>query len=166
MADNTENFESLRRLMALKRHEVPPPGYFDKFSGQVASRLIAGDRGEVESFADRLFGEAPWLRRILQVLDARPLVAAGFGAGVCALLIFRICRGRARGRWRDNSRRSLQAYTASVRPPAERSPVAASDPLAMPVDFSSTNPVAPGAGALFDQMPMYAQPVSFGLPGK
>jgi hypothetical protein len=164
MADNTENFESLRRLMALKRHEVPPPGYFDKFSGQVASRLIAGDRGEVESFADRLFGEAPWLRRILQVLDARPLVAAGFGAGVCALLISGFVVAE-RADVADNSA-GPSVYTASVRPPAERSPVAASDPLAMPVDFSSTNPVAPGAGALFDQMPMYAQPVSFGLPGK
>jgi len=43
MNENENNFESLRRLLAHKRHETPPPGYFNSFSGQIIACIRAGE---------------------------------------------------------------------------------------------------------------------------
>src|SRR5258706_288966 len=39
MNPNTENFDQLRKLLALKRYELPPPRYFNEFSGRIMARL-------------------------------------------------------------------------------------------------------------------------------
>ena len=80
MNPENENFEQLRRLLALKRHEQPPPGYFHNFSGQVIARIKAGERGD-KSF------DSSWLQRFWSVLEAKPAFAGAFGAAVCAVLI-------------------------------------------------------------------------------
>lgn len=86
MNQDTENFEQLRRLLVLKRHEQPPPGYYNGFSGQVIARIKNGDKGETGDFFERLFGEAPWIQRIWEVLEAKPILAGVFGVAVCGLL--------------------------------------------------------------------------------
>jgi hypothetical protein len=87
MNQDTENFEQLRRLLVLKRHEQPPPGYFNSFSDQVIARIKSGDKGETGDFLERLFGEAPWIQRIWAILEAKPVLAGVFGVAVCGLLI-------------------------------------------------------------------------------
>ena len=87
MSQDTENFEQLRRLLALKRHEQPPPGYFNDFSSQVIARIKPGERGEEGAIFERLFWEAPWLQRIWAALEAKPILAGVFGVAVCGLLI-------------------------------------------------------------------------------
>ena len=73
-------------MLALKRYEQPPPGYFNNFSGQVIARIKAGE-GAHEGFLDRLFWEAPWLQRLWAALETKPIMAGAFGAAVCALLV-------------------------------------------------------------------------------
>jgi hypothetical protein len=83
-----EDFEALRRLLALKRHEQPPPGFFNDFSRQVVARIQA-TRGEPyeESLLERLFGKAPWVARLWEALETKPALAGAFGVLVCGLLI-------------------------------------------------------------------------------
>ena len=87
MSQNTENFESLRRLLSLKRHEQPPPGYFNNFSSQVIARIKLGEMGEERSIPGSVLWEAPWLQRLWAALEAKPIVAGAVAVAVCGLLI-------------------------------------------------------------------------------
>lgn len=81
MNRDPEDFESLRRLLAWKRHEQPPPGYFNDFSRRVMARIEAGEQG-----ADPA-GIRTWLQRLWAALETRPVFAGAFGAAVCAFLV-------------------------------------------------------------------------------
>jgi hypothetical protein len=86
MTPDSENFDQLCRLMALKRHEVPPPGYFHNFSREVIVRIKAGEvGGEVGSTWWILQGS--WLRRVWSIFEARPVLAGGFGVAVCGFFV-------------------------------------------------------------------------------
>jgi hypothetical protein len=76
MEKTPEELESVRRLIALKRHETPPPGYFRDFSRQVIARIEREERARPE----------PWWGRFGAFLDWRPallganaLIVAGLG---------------------------------------------------------------------------------------
>ncbi|MDB6024463.1 MAG: hypothetical protein JWM68_686 [Verrucomicrobiales bacterium] len=76
MNQGQEEFNKLRKLLALKRHEQPPPGYFDRLPNQILSRIKAGE--VTESF---------W-QRLLPKIVLRPAFAYGFGMAACVLLAF------------------------------------------------------------------------------
>lgn len=67
-----EQFHRLRKLLALKRYEKPPPGYFEHFSQHVIARL---EREAAEA-------RRPWWERVLPFIELRPLVAFAYGAVV------------------------------------------------------------------------------------
>ena len=69
-----DNFDSLQKVLRLKRHEQPPPRYFNEFSGRVISRIEAGD------------GRASWWERF--GFDLRPAFAAGVGIVACVLVVY------------------------------------------------------------------------------
>lgn len=72
-----ENFENLRKLLELKRHETPPPGYFEDFSSNLIARI------EAEDARPALAG---W-RRFFPSLDTSPLMVGAYGVIVASLVI-------------------------------------------------------------------------------
>ncbi len=85
MSQDTENFDSLRRLLAIKRHEIPPPGYYDSFSHEVIVRIKAGERGE-DSYG--YVWQMGWLQRLWSAFEARPALAGALGLAMCSLVVF------------------------------------------------------------------------------
>jgi hypothetical protein len=85
-----ESFDQLRKLLAIKKHEAPPPGYFDRFSGDVVSRIrmeINRARRMDNDAAFRVGLEAPWLLQLWETLAGKPMFAGAFGAVICSLML-------------------------------------------------------------------------------
>jgi hypothetical protein len=163
MNENENNFESLRRLLALKRHETPPPGYFNDFSSQVLQRIRLDHTDRTANLAEELFGHAPWLAKLLHAFDARPVFASGFAGALCVLLLFGIVYAE---RPDFTPQPLLQAANSSA-DLAVVTPAALSQPAEQIGIVSSTNPVLslqPVASPFGQQNPL-AQPVSFSLSG-
>lgn len=87
MSREPENFDGLIRLLALKRHEQPPPGYFESFHRQVVARIESGDGAAGGFSLAEWLGGAPVLSRLWNALDARPALAGAFGLAMGALLL-------------------------------------------------------------------------------
>ena len=54
METEQDQFEQVRKLLALKKHEQPPPRYFQEFSGKVIARLHALESAEPVTWRRRL----------------------------------------------------------------------------------------------------------------
>jgi hypothetical protein len=80
MSENDNNFDALRRLLALKRHEIPPPGYFEDFSGSVIGRIRASEAAQ----------PLPWLFRFFQAFESKPAYPVALASSLCVLLLFGI----------------------------------------------------------------------------
>lgn len=70
--------ERLVRLLALKRHEVPPPGYFDRFAGRVLLHIKAGQAHAPE----------PWWLRLREWFVTEPALAGSYAMLVAGGLFF------------------------------------------------------------------------------
>src|SRR5207237_943257 len=70
-------FQDLRKLLALKRHEVPPPGYYNHLSLKIVSRL---ERAELEE-------QRTWWGAFVAKFDARPVLACMYGCVISSLLL-------------------------------------------------------------------------------
>jgi hypothetical protein len=163
MATNPENFDRLLKLLALKKHEQPPPGYFDHLSREVIIQLRQRT-GVRESWLDELGAEASWFWKVWAVLEAKPIFAGLFGVAVSGLLLAGIIYSQ---------RLELPSSAEAVSAPEKvalgnpHAGVEADQPAAVLL-ASSTNPVV-DLGALeglFDGTRLKAQPVSLKLDDK
>ncbi len=71
-----EQFEQVQKLLALKRYEQPPPGYFNGFSSKIIARLHALEAAP-----------ATWRQRLGLDFDFKPALMGAFGVAVCGLLL-------------------------------------------------------------------------------
>ena len=78
METHPDDFKELRKLLALKRHEQPPPRYFNEFSDGVISRLRAPE----------LLPQPSWWQRLGFDFNFRPAMVCGLGVVMSALLLF------------------------------------------------------------------------------
>src|SRR5438105_2359061 len=85
METEHDSFEQLRKLLALKRHELPPPRYFHEFSGQVIARLHALETAQPVS----------WRQRLGLDFDFKPAMMGAFGVVVCGLLLIGVLTSMA-----------------------------------------------------------------------
>jgi hypothetical protein len=163
MKPDQENFEQLRRLLALKRHEQPHPRYFNDFSQQIIARIQAGDTAAEKGLSGMLW-EVPWFQRFWGLMEAKPIVALSFALTACAFLVGGIFFTE-----HTTVGIALPPTPFDVAKPAGSS--AASDQMAM-MDGGSTNGLfsQPERTSLFEAVgnppPLQIQPVSFGMPIK
>jgi len=162
MSPEQSNFKDLRRLLALKRHEQPPPGYFHDFSHQVIARIQASETAAALGPIERLLGRLPWLRGVWDGFEAKPLVAGAFGVAVCSLLVV----GLVSSERSDASPRSFAVEPSSpetVFATVPRQNVGSLFERAV-VDHNFTSEVytAQNRSSIFDEIQRpHVQPVSF-----
>lgn len=72
-----DDFRDLQRLLALKRHETPPPGYFNYLQDKVASRIEREDMAR----------HSNWWRWLVQKLDAQPVFAGAYAFAISSLML-------------------------------------------------------------------------------
>jgi hypothetical protein len=84
MSNHSEpEFTQLRRLLVLKRHEQPPPGYFDFLAGQIQVTLRSSQAPQ----SPPPMGVLQRLLQRLETLQARPAFAVGVGGAFLGLLV-------------------------------------------------------------------------------
>ncbi|MBI4657473.1 MAG: hypothetical protein HY735_01280 [Verrucomicrobia bacterium] len=77
MSRPEEEFPKLTKLLAWKRHEKPPPAYFDRFREKLIDRIEAEELVEYSS----------WWRWLVEKFDAKPLLVCAYGLVISGLLL-------------------------------------------------------------------------------
>lgn len=166
MNEPDNDFDALRKLLSLKQHEVPPPGYFSDFSAQVVSRIRSGDAGDPDTLGARLLAEAPWLFRLISNFQDRPALAGVFASALCMLLVAGIVLTDNPGATPQNDALmpAQTADTGSAMASASAPAPSFLDPSGMQaISVSSTNPVLslqPTMSSFGSQNPLF-KPVGY-----
>jgi hypothetical protein len=144
MSRSPDEFEMLQKLLALKRHEQPPPGYFNHFADRVIAQL------EAEGARPSL----TWWQRCWEVLTAPPAVALSYGAVVLGVGTLGVLLLQSLERESDGGMVAGQSWPAVQAPEA-----AAIAPLATaqhgPTALESVEPVSSFSPVLGESAPPF-----------
>src|SRR5688500_15432867 len=77
MNSSPDDFKDLRRLLALKRHEQPPPGYFNYLPDKIMMRIERDDLSE----------HSTWWEWFVRKLDAQPVLAGAYAFAISGLML-------------------------------------------------------------------------------
>lgn len=152
MNSDQENFEALRKLLALKKYEQPPPRYFSELPDQIWRRI------ELQS--------VPFWQRFFPNVGLSPAFAYSFGLLACGTLVFGI--GFSLRTESETPVSPLAGETWQVAPTlATRDGAGLNISNFRPSQIASTNPVLnPEAlPSLFEGMSLRSAPVSYS-PGQ
>jgi hypothetical protein len=83
MSVEPQNFEELKKLLALKRHEQPAPGFFSELSETIHDRLQHPVPEPAQTWWERLRGD----------IDVK---ACAVGVAVCGLVLYAILTAMGR----------------------------------------------------------------------
>jgi hypothetical protein len=151
--------DPVQKLLALKRHEQPPPRYFHEFSSRVTSRLSAREMPVPPT----------WWQRV--GFDFKPALVCALGVIVCGMLLAGVIASL-------NLDRSSQLAAK----PADHTPLvfALSGNLELASDANNVNPVVrpemipastapvtgvPGGFSPFSRFTLSAERVAFSVGG-
>ena len=88
MSEDGNNFDGLRQLLKLKRHESPPPGYFTGFSSQIIRQIRTHESSAPQTAAARPDLGTAWFSKLSQLFEFKPALAGAFASALCLVLIF------------------------------------------------------------------------------
>ncbi len=156
MNPEPQDLSRLQKLLALKRHEQPPPRFFNDFSDRVISRL----------HAPGAIGPAHWWQRLGLDLDLKLAVIFAFGLVVCGLFLL----GLTSAMPGEETGPVAQGSPGNVPRPVAASPRVAllAGGVGVPHGIpGSTDPVisTPSASSPFNQFTLHAQRVNVSFGG-
>jgi hypothetical protein len=150
MHKESDDFSELRKLLTIKRHEAPPPGYFHRFSDKVIARI------ETQQSFDATPGWRRWLAQLLN----RPATSGAFAMLLGAVAVGSL--GLMQNQVANQSLPSAAAWAA----PAAIEPLVLRDAAVQPVAPaailpSSVSPVAGPVDSPFRYHGLRAERVAF-----
>jgi hypothetical protein len=93
-----EKSQALLKLMALKRHELPPPGYFNRLPGNIIARIEGGD------------GQLGFWERVSASFAVRPAFAYAFALAACGALTTSLYSVKTQSAETGNQRGSYKGW--------------------------------------------------------
>ena len=147
MNSSPEEFEDLRHLLALKRHEQPPPGYFHYLPDKIAIRI-----------EDDLSRHSTLWEWLVRKFDAQPVLAGAYAFAISGLMLlgFKLSQDLQHETGSDAGLLGSTLDPTSVQPSASLQKIFANPaPLLYFSDLTSTGPVfeEPVAGSAVRAFP-------------
>lgn len=158
MNPKPDDFDKVQKLLALKRHEQPPPRFFSEFSEQVIARLDS----PVPARPGR------WWQRLGLDFDLQPPLVCALGVVVCGLLLVGIITSLDHEGPALVIVRPISGNALVLTPPgsAAVAPATTLNPIAKPEDIAgSTEPIVSSSGSPFNQFTLRTQPAGATVGG-